>query len=104
MEGLNIIINLIININKCRLFNAGAFNKLSKSIKDKHAIVNVELFNDDDDDFIRAIVSILYLVKVNKIRISSYPHYKDVLNLTDVTFSMTVNQISTSESNNISIS
>jgi len=57
----------------------------------KRAVINVQ--SKDNTCFAWAVIAALYPVERNAERESSYPHYATVLNLRDIEFSVTVNQI-----------
>lgn len=100
--ALSRIINLIININKYNPMRAGCHIKLPREIIMKRAVVNVK--SKDDACFTWAVVAALYPAERHVERESSYPHYTTVLNLKDIEFPVTLNQIKKFEqANNISI-
>ncbi|XP_025267148.1 uncharacterized protein LOC112638877 [Camponotus floridanus] len=81
---------------------AGCHIKLPREIMMKRAVINVQ--SKDNACFARAVVAALYPTERNAERESSYPHYATVLNLRDIEFPMTVNQIKKFElTNDISI-
>lgn len=97
--ALSKIINILININKCVLLTGSHYIKLPKTIQMKRAVVNV--CNDEDDNcFAVAVVSALYPALYNANRITSYPHYEDVLNLNGISFPVSLKDISIFEKNN----
>jgi len=99
---LSRIINLLININKYNLLHAGCYIELPREIKLKRAVVNVQSTNNTC--FAWSVVAALHSVEKNSGQKSSYPDYTSVLNLKDIEFPMTLNQIKKFESqNNISI-
>jgi len=57
----------------------------------KRAVINVQ--SKDNACFAWAVVAALYPAERNAERESSYPHYATVLNLRDIEFQVTVNQI-----------
>ena len=100
--ALSRIINLIVNINKYNPMRAGCYIKLPRDIMMKRAVVNVQ--SKDNACFAWAVVAALYPTERHMERESSYPHYTTVLNLQDIEFPVTVNQIKKFEqANNVSI-
>jgi len=67
----------------------------------KKAIVNVRSM--DNACFAWSVIAALHPVERNSERQYSYPDYASVLNLKDIEFPMTLNQIKTFENFNISI-
>jgi len=99
---LSRIINLLINVNKYNPLHAGCHIELPREIKLKRAVINVR--STDNACFAWSVVAALHPAERNSERESSYPHYSTVLNLKDIEFPMTLNQIKKFESqNNISI-
>ena len=97
--ALNEILNLEVNLNKYEVGNGiSSYIKLPEKILLKQACINVE--NKDEACFAWAIVSALYPVKKNSNRISSYPHYTDVLNVQGIEFPMQLSKIRKFEKNN----
>ncbi|XP_050456463.1 uncharacterized protein LOC126854112 [Cataglyphis hispanica] len=81
---------------------AGCHIKLPQEIMKKKAVINMQ-FNDNAC-FAWSVVAALYPVERNSERESSYLHYTAVLNLQDIEFPVTVNQIKKFErANDISI-
>ncbi|XP_025268460.1 uncharacterized protein LOC112639278, partial [Camponotus floridanus] len=81
---------------------AGCHIKLSREIMMKRAVVNVQ--SKDNACFAWAVVAALYPAERNAERESSYPPYATVLNLWDIEFPVTLNQIKKFElANSISI-
>jgi len=100
--ALSQILNLTVNINKYNPMHAGCHVKLPREIMMKRAVINVQ--SKDNACFACVVVAALHPAKRNAERESSYPHYATVLNLRDIKFPMTVNQIKKFELvNNISI-
>jgi len=89
--ALSRIINLLININKYNPLHAGCHIELPREIKLKRAVVNVQ--STDNACFAWSVVAALHPAKNRVERNSSYPHYTSVLNLKDIQFPMTLNQI-----------
>ncbi|XP_025262928.1 uncharacterized protein LOC112637416 [Camponotus floridanus] len=81
---------------------AGCYIKLPREIAMKKAVVNVQ--SKDNACFAWAVVAALYPAERKMERESSYPPYATVLNLRDIEFPVTVNQIKKFElANSISI-
>jgi len=100
--ALSRILNLTINVNKYNRLHTGCHIELPREIKMKRAVINVQSM--DNACFAWAVVAALYPAERNAERKSSYPNYTTVLNLKDIEFPMTLNQIKKFENrNNISI-
>ncbi|KAL6417010.1 hypothetical protein ACFW04_011091 [Cataglyphis niger] len=100
--ALSRILDLTINVNKYNPMRAGCHVKLPQEIMKKKAVINVQSI--DNACFAWSVVAALYPVERNAERESSYPHYTTVLNLQDIEFPVTVNQIKKFErANDISI-
>lgn len=100
--GLSKIHSLEININKFEIASSllgSSYIELPKEIANKHACVNVQNFKDNAC-FAWAILSALYPVKKNNNRTTSYPNYKDIFNLYNITFPMPIKDILIFEKNN----
>ncbi|XP_029171381.1 uncharacterized protein LOC114940804, partial [Nylanderia fulva] len=81
---------------------AGCHVKLPPKIVTKKAVVNVR--SADNACFAWSVVAALYPADIHVDRESSYPHYITVLNLQDIEFPVTVNQIKKFElANDISV-
>ncbi|XP_072758650.1 uncharacterized protein [Anoplolepis gracilipes] len=89
--ALSRILNLTVNINKYNPMRAGCYVQLSRKIIMKRAVVNVQ--SKDNACFAWAVVAALYPAERCAHRQSSYPHYTTVLNLQDIEFPVTLNQI-----------
>ncbi|XP_044740082.1 uncharacterized protein LOC123301410 [Chrysoperla carnea] len=90
-RALSGILNLKINVNKCKQLRGSSYIRLPTSIEDKKACINVQ--NDDDACFARAVTSALFPAKKHSYRTTSYLHYEIVLKLKGITFPMTLNQL-----------
>ncbi|XP_011867221.1 PREDICTED: uncharacterized protein LOC105561658, partial [Vollenhovia emeryi] len=94
--------NLIININKYNPLHAGCYVELPREIKLKKAVINVQ--SKDNACFAWSVVDALHPAEKHTERESSYPDYITELNMQDIEFPMTLNQIKKFEhSNDISI-
>jgi len=71
--------------------HAGCYIELPREIKLKRAVVNVQSM--DNACFAWSMVAALHPAERKPERESSYPHYSTVLNLKDIEFPMTLNQI-----------
>jgi len=89
---------LTINVNKYNSLHAGCRIELLREIKMKRTVINVQSM--DNACFAWAVVVALYPVERNAERKLSYPNYMTVLNLKDIEFSMTLNQIKKFENRN----
>lgn len=87
-----------LNIMKYNPLRASSYIDLPKKIKEKKACVNVQ--NNDHACFAWAIVSALFPASQSNDRITSYPHYSEVLNLNGLEFPMTIKNIKKFESLN----
>ncbi|XP_071580537.1 uncharacterized protein [Temnothorax nylanderi] len=74
------------------------FVEIPREIKLKRAVINVRSM--DNACFAWSVVAALHPAQRNAERESSYPHYKSVLNLTDIEFPMTMDQIKQFENHN----
>ncbi|KYM99021.1 hypothetical protein ALC62_10243 [Cyphomyrmex costatus] len=99
---LSRILTLIVNVNKYYPMHCGCFVKLPRRIILKRATVNVHSF--DNACFAWSIVAALYPASNNVNRTSQYPHYLEVLRFEDITFPVTLKQITKFEHlNDISV-
>ncbi|XP_071652526.1 uncharacterized protein [Temnothorax longispinosus] len=100
--ALSRILNLMVNVNKYNPLHAGCFVEIPREIKKKKAVINVQSLSNAC--FAWSVVAALYPAERHVERKSSYPHYTSVLDLTDIEFPMTLDQIKKFENhNNISI-
>jgi len=100
--ALSRILNLTINVNKYNPLHAGCHIQLPREIKIKRAVINIQ--SRDNACFAWSMVAALNPAERNTERESLYPHYTKVLNLKDIKFPMTLNQIKMFENlNEISI-
>ncbi|XP_063392461.1 uncharacterized protein LOC134677958 [Cydia fagiglandana] len=96
------VLHLEVNINKYQPLRGSSYLPLPKWVQGRQACINVK--NVDDACFAWAIVSALYPADENVDRPSSYPHYKEILNLEGVSFPMSLCGIKRFEQlNNISV-
>ncbi|KAL6416963.1 hypothetical protein ACFW04_014757 [Cataglyphis niger] len=100
--ALSRILDLTINVNKYNPMRAGCHVKVPQEIMKKKAIINMQ--SNDNACFAWSVVAALYPVERNAEQESSYLCYTTVLNLQDIEFLVTVNQIKKFErANDISI-
>ncbi|XP_071631894.1 uncharacterized protein [Temnothorax longispinosus] len=100
--ALSRILNLMVNANKYNPLHAGCFVEIPQEIKKKKAVINVRSM--DNACFAWSVVAALHPAERHADLESSYPHYTSVLDLTDIEFPMTLDQIKKFENhNNISI-
>ncbi|CAH1110639.1 unnamed protein product [Psylliodes chrysocephalus] len=90
--ALSRIISLEININKYEIGNGSSFIRLPNQIIFKRACININ--NNDEACFYWSIVSALYPTNYHSERLSSYPHYTQVLNLQGLDIPIQFNKIS----------
>lgn len=91
-------LHLEVNINKCQPLRGANFIDLPKFIKNKKACVNIQ--NNDEYCFLWCIMAALYPTTSHPIRVSSYPHFQNVLEIKDMTFPVSFSDISIFEKNN----
>lgn len=102
--SLKELIELCFNINKFVFFNGSSYLPLSTEIANKKAVINVK--NNDNKCFVWSILAALKskVIKNNPQRVKCYEKYIHELNLNEIEFPVTLNQIKTFEKNNPSIS
>lgn len=96
--ALHEILHLKVHINKYTPITSGTYIDLSEDIKSKKGVINVK--NNDDYCFLWAVVSALYPAARNSDRISSYPHYSDVLKYENINFPLKLRSIPKFETQN----
>ncbi|XP_071582111.1 uncharacterized protein [Temnothorax nylanderi] len=96
--ALSRILNLTVNVNKYNSLHAGCFVEIPREIKLKRAVINVRSM--DNACFTWSVTAALHPAQRHVERESSYPHYTSVLNLTDIEFPMTLDQIKRFEGHN----
>ena len=95
-------IKLYLNIAKYEPLKGSSYIELLNIIKNKKAVINIK--NKDNACLFRAVVSALYPAHKNSDRPSSYPGYKDILNIKDIDTPTPLSQINKLEKqNNLSI-
>lgn len=96
------ISHLEINIAKCDPLKAGSYLPLPKKIQNTKSCLNIK--NTDDHCFLWSIIAHLYPTKHNPNRVSSYPHYTEIFNISEMSFPPSVEDIKWFEKhNNVSI-
>ena len=96
------ILYLEVNINKYNPLKASSYIELPYTIKKKQAIINVQ--NNDEKCFAWAVISALHTPTGAPQRTSSYPEPSTVIDLTGLTFPISLQDITIFErNNNISI-
>ncbi|XP_066592368.1 uncharacterized protein [Prorops nasuta] len=102
--SLTKILNLVVNINNSNSMRVGCKIQLPLEIKKKKAVLNIKTHKDDC--FAWALTAAFYPSRTNNntTRPGSYPHYTHVFNIRNITFPVTLNQVSKFEmDNNVSI-
>lgn len=99
---LHEIVHLEVNYNKFVRFSGTSYLPLPKSIKNKQAIVNVK--NNDNQCFRWAVLSALHPAKDHCDQLYNYERFKKELNFDNITFPVTLHNISTFENQNPNIS
>ncbi|XP_077256530.1 uncharacterized protein LOC143894260 [Temnothorax americanus] len=89
--ALSRIHNLTVNVNKYSPLHAGCFVEIPREIKMKRAVINVR--SRGNACFAWSVTAALHPAERHAERDSSYPHYTSVLNLQDIEFPITLNQI-----------
>lgn len=100
--ALSRILDLTININMYNPMRAGCHHNLPQELIFKKAVINVQ--SNDNACFAWSVVAALYPSKDHTQRMSSYPHYTKSFNFKEITFLVTLKDITTFERyNKISI-
>lgn len=87
-----------VNINKYQPLSGSNFITLPKFIRNKKACLNIK--NNDDYCFLWCVTAALYPAKTHPERVTSYPHFKDVLNIKNMKFPVSFSDIEVFEKNN----
>lgn len=98
------ILSVKVNINKYEPFSGSSYIELPKTIQHKKACINIK--NNDSACFAWSLVSALYPASPEKKsnRVTSYPHYNDVLNFTGIEFPVKLKDVKKIEKlNNLTI-
>lgn len=96
------ISHLEINILKYNPLRAGSYILLPENIRNTKSCLNI--VNKDEHCFLWCIVAHLYPTKNNPNRVSSYPHYSKLLNISGMTFPPSFTDIKLFENLNPSFS
>lgn len=99
---LESISHLEINIAKYNPLRAGSYISLPKKIQNTKSCLNIK--NEDDHCFLWSVVAHMFPSKRNPNRVSSYPHYSQILNINDMSFPPSFHDIKLFEENNPTIS
>lgn len=89
---------LEVNFNCIKTLRGSSYTPLPLPIQKKKACVNVK--NQDQACFAWAVLSALYPRNKNSDRVSSYPNYKDGLNIENINFPVCSKDIIIFEKNN----
>lgn len=92
------IMHLKVNINKYTPITVNSYIELPQYIKQKQAVINVK--NTDNYCFLWAVVSALYPVNKHSDRISSYPHFSEVLRYDNINFPIQLKDVNKFEKMN----
>ncbi|XP_063537662.1 uncharacterized protein LOC134747016 isoform X1 [Cydia strobilella] len=93
--------HLEININKFQPLHGSSFIEIPKFIRNKKACVNIQ--NKDQCCFAWCVTAALFPAKNHPERVSSYPHFDNVLNTQGLSFPMTLSDIKIFEKYNPSL-
>lgn len=96
------ISHLEININKYCPMRGGSYIDLPPKVKNTKSCINIQ--NNDNHCLLWSVVAALHPRERNACRVSSYPHYSDVLNIKGMTFPPTLNDVRILEKNNPDLS
>lgn len=99
---IDCINHLEININKYNPLRAGTYLELPKVIKNTKSCLNIR--NNDNHCFLWCIIAHMFPKRLNANRMQSYPHYTLLLNINDMSFPPSFDDIKIFEKNNPSIS
>lgn len=94
--------HLELNVNKYVPLRGSTFIELPRTLKNKKACINIR--NSDQYCFLWSVVASLYPAKSHCDRISSYPHFQDVLKTDGMSFPITFYDIKIFEKNNSHLS
>lgn len=101
-SGWTIECHLEINLVKYSHLRVGSYLELAERIQNTKSCLNI--VNTDNHCFLWSIVAYLYTVKNNANRVTSYPHYSKLLNITNMTFPPSLDDITLFEDLNPNIS
>lgn len=94
--------HLEININKYQPLRGSSYVDLPKFIKNKKACLNIQ--NNDQCCFLWCVTAALHPSIDHPERVSSYPNFRDVLNISQISFPITFDDIRIFEKKNPMIS
>lgn len=94
---------LELNINKYNPLRAGTYIKLPNKIQNTKSCININNVNDKKC-FLWSIIAHMYPAKRNPNRVTSYPHYENILNISGMKFPVSLSDIKLFEENNPNIS
>lgn len=94
---------LEVNINKYSPLRGGSsYVEIPKSLRYRKALLNIK--NNDVFCFLWSVMAAMFPSDKNADRVSSYPHFRDILNVDNIDFPMSLKDIKTFEKNNKEIS
>lgn len=96
------ISHLEININKYNPLRAGTYVSLPAKIRNSKSCLNIQ--NKDDHCFLWSVMAHMYPASKNPNRVSSYPHFKNILDIRGMSFPPALDDLKTFEKNNPNIS
>ena len=96
------ISHLELNINKYNPLRAGTYVTLPAKIRNTKSCVNIQ--NKDDYCFLWSVIAHMYPASRNINRVSSYPHFRNILNTKGMSFPPTLDDLKIFEKNNPNIS
>lgn len=100
--AIDSISHLEININKYNPLRAGSYVSLPDKIRNTKSCLNIQ--NTDDYCFLWSVIAYMYPASRNPNRVSSYPHFRNILNITGMSFPPTLDDLKTFEKNNPNVS
>lgn len=103
--AIDSIDSLAITNCKYECFNGSSYIKLPKFIESKKAVINIQNLNDDKC-FIWSILAAIHHNEFNNNlnRVSNYQKYENELNMSGITYPVSLQQIDRFESQNVNIS
>jgi hypothetical protein len=100
---LTVILRFVIRIGQCRPLVGSSFIPTPKLLERKQSLINV-CNPDDNMCFAWAVLSALCPCQENTERVSKYRPYLNMINLTGLTFPLSVNEVAKFEKINPNIS
>ncbi|MEL7079369.1 MAG: hypothetical protein AAGM46_26060, partial [Cyanobacteria bacterium J06582_2] len=95
---LSCIDNLVLQIVDYSPLPGSLYTELPEEIKAKKAVLNIK--NNDNKCFIYSILAHLHPAEINRNRVNNYIPFVNTLNLNDISFPITIQQIPIFERNN----